>query len=249
MKKAACSSATLDAVGLPIAGQQAASDSAFEVATIRTSTHGECRRRLQLNRAAADRHKCAPAALIGRQTCRLQIPRTGLLGPVDSTSKPRPKANAVDSKKSDAAHTLADEFKLTLNTKRASFRLVDDGRSEADRVSFAEQRGCAREAVSFDEWAGVGRRRHATRGFFGFSRDGLPRGRGGSLSGPALARSGSGWCEGPRSVKDRPASPAFEADLTSWPSSLPRRRRPACRTPSAVNPSSRSLRCCRNSSD
>ena len=191
MNKAALLIGTLvTTVGLPIAAQQAASDPAFEVATLRPSTSGNAGWRLQPQPGGRLTGTNVPAAALIRFAYNL--PDFQISGGPGWLASDRFDIEAkaegdppIDQKRLMLRTLLAERFKLTVHTETRELPIYvlmmarSDGRpgpqlrrTEAD---------CAREAVSLDDWAGVGPATGTPRcGFFGFQPGtDLPRGRGG----------------------------------------------------------------------
>jgi uncharacterized protein (TIGR03435 family) len=199
MKKAALLIGTLvTAAGLPIVaplgqardGQQAASDPAFEVASIRPSTSAYAGWRLEPQAGGRLTGTNVPAAALIRFA--YDLPDFQISGGPGWLASDRFDVEAkaegdppLDQKRLMLRTLLAERFKLTVHTETRElpiYALVmarSDGRPGAQlRRTEAD---CAREAVSLDDWAGVGPATGTPRcGFFGFAPGtDLPRGRGG----------------------------------------------------------------------
>jgi uncharacterized protein (TIGR03435 family) len=190
MNKAALLIGTLvTAVGLPITAQQTG-DSAFEVATLRPSTSGNAGWRLQPQPGGRLTGTNVPAAALIRFAYNL--PDFQISGGPGWLASDRFDVEAkaegdppIDQKRLMLRTLLAERFKLTVHTETRDLPIYvlmmarSDGRPGPQlRRTEAE---CAREAVSLDDWAGVGPATGTPRcGFFGFQpRTDLPRGRGG----------------------------------------------------------------------
>ena len=191
MNKAALLIGTLvTTVGLPIAAQQAASDPAFEVATLRPSTSGNAGWRLQPQPGGRLTGTNVPAAALIRFAYNL--PDFQISGGPGWLASDRFDIEAkaegdppIDQKRLMLRTLLAERFKLTVHTETRELPIYVLMMARSDGKPGAQLRrteaDCAREAVSLDDWAGVGPATGTPRcGFFGFQPGtDLPRGRGG----------------------------------------------------------------------
>jgi len=191
MNKAALLIGTLvTAVGMPIAAQQATSDPAFEVAALRPSTSGNAGWRLQPQQGGRLTGTNVPAAALIRFAYNL--PDFQISGGPGWLASDRFDVEAkaegdppIDQKRLMLRTLLAERFKLTVHTETRELPIYVLMMARSDGKPGAQLRrteaDCAREAVSLDDWAGVGPATGTPRcGFFGFQPGtDLPRGRGG----------------------------------------------------------------------
>ena len=182
--------AMMSAVGLPVAAQQQAREPAFDAATLRPNTSGYNGWRLEPQPGGRLTGTNVPAAALVRFA--YDLPDFQIVGGPGWLASTRfdiaAKAEGdppIEQKRQMLRILLAERFKLTVHTETRElpiYALVlarNDGkpgpqlrRTEAD---------CAREAISVDDWAGVGPATGMPRcGFFGLAPGtDLPKGRGG----------------------------------------------------------------------
>jgi uncharacterized protein (TIGR03435 family) len=191
MKKAALLIGSLiTAVALPVSGQQASSDPAFEVATLRANTSGHMGWMLQPQPGGRLTGTNVPAAALIRFAYNLpDFQITG--GPGWLTSDRfdiEAKAEGdppIDRQRLMLRTLLAERFKLTVHTETRELPIYALVMARSDAKPGAQLRrteaDCAREAAALDEWAGIGPATGTPRcGFFGFQPGtDLPKGRGG----------------------------------------------------------------------
>lgn len=191
MKKAALLIGTLvTTAGLPIAAQQAASDPAFEAASIRPNTSGSAGWRLDPHAGGRLTGTNVPAAALIRFA--YDLPDFQIFGGPGWLASQRfdlaAKAEGdapLDQKRLMLRTLLAERFKLTVHTETRELPIYALVMARSDGKPGAQLRrteaDCAREVVSSDDWAGVGPSTGTPRcGFFGFAPGtDLPKGRGG----------------------------------------------------------------------
>ena len=220
MKKAALLIGTLvTAAGLPIVARQAASDPAFEVATLRRNTSRNTGWLLRPQPGGRLTGTNVPAAALIRFAYNL--PDFQISGGPGWLASDRFDVEAkaegdppLNQKRLMLRTLLAERFRLTVHTETRElpiYALVmarSDGRPGAQlRRTEAD---CAREVVSLDDWAGVGPSTGTPRcGFFGFAPGtDLPKGRGGlAFRGLTLAQFAKGLVPMVRRSRDRPDRP------------------------------------------
>lgn len=182
--------ALVAAAGLPIVAQQAATDPAFEAATLRPNTSGSAGWKLHPQPGGRLTGTNVPAAALIRFAYNL--PDFQISGGPGWLASDRFDVEAkaegdppVDQKRLMLRTLLAERFKLTVHTETRElpiYALVmarSDGRPGAQL--HRSEADCSLEAVSLDDWGGVGPSTGTPRcGFFGFQPGtDVPRGRGG----------------------------------------------------------------------
>ena len=180
----------LTTADLPVAARQAASEPAFEVATVRSNTSGNTGWMLQPQPGGRLTGTNVPAAALIRFA--YDLPDFQIIGGPSWLASSRydiaAKADGdphIDQKRLMLRAVLAERFKLTAHTETRElpiYALVmarDDGRP-GPRLRRTEA-DCVRDAVALDNWAGIGASTGTPRcGFFGFAPGtDLPKGRGG----------------------------------------------------------------------